>query len=100
MHTDSVSVTDAPEEKHLAWLGVQRKLLEERFCFAERLVGLTSHSIGEWLSRQRESKQKDKIRVSMARCVTEGSIVRLEWWMMNLESKVYVSRGSITSNFY
>lgn len=68
-----------PEEKHLAWRGVQGRLLEERLCFAEGLVGLTSHSRGEWHSRQRGSKQKDKMRSSMARCVIERSSARLEW---------------------
>lgn len=35
----------------------------------------------------------------MAGYVTEGSSARLNLWVMNLESKVYVSRGSIISNF-
>lgn len=93
----SVSVTDGPrgETFSLAWGS------GKRLCFAEGLVGLTSHSRGEWHPRQRrESKQKDKMRVSMARCVTEDSRARLEWWMMNLESKVCASGGSITSNCY
>lgn len=96
----SVSVTDGPWEAFsLPWCCSQW-LLEERLCFAEGLVGLTSHLRGKWYSRQRESKQKYKMQISMARCVIEGSSAKFEWRMKNLESKVYVFRGSITSNYY
>lgn len=68
----------APEEKHLAWPRVQGRVLEERLCFAKGLVVLTSCSRGDWHSRQRESKQKEKMQISMAGCVTEGSSAKLE----------------------
>lgn len=50
----------APEEKHLAWLGVQRKLLEQRLCFAERLVGLIAPARGECIPGRWEAGKRTK----------------------------------------
>ena len=77
MHVGSVSVRDRlPGEAFSPASGTGRGFWRRGLALLKGLWVL-SHSGGEWCSRQRESKQEEAVRATVADCVPGESSARL-----------------------